>query len=159
MSINFMLNDLAGVVVGQSLKTHDGRLNKEVKALFGMRNDVAHRGLTPEVDSARQRLRQRGVHSTGSIRTLNGLASLDLAVISPDLGTVVRQRSVWSRGTAGRRCAGSPRPLGEFGPAPRGVVGRTRLFLSREAVGLSRLENSGARSLRWAPQPLCLATR
>lgn len=53
MSVNFLVNEVAEVILGESLKRHDGRLAKAVKALFDLRNDVAHRGQTPSVDEAR----------------------------------------------------------------------------------------------------------
>lgn len=54
MSINFQVTALAGVVLGQSLKEHDGALAKRVPALYKLRNEIAHRGQTPAVDAARK---------------------------------------------------------------------------------------------------------
>jgi len=54
MSVNFQLNALAEALAGEALKAHDGKLAKSVKALYGLRNDVAHRGITPDVEPAQE---------------------------------------------------------------------------------------------------------
>jgi len=53
MSVNFQMNALAEVVLGSSLKDHDGRLAKAVRDLYLLRNDVVHRGQTPDAKDAR----------------------------------------------------------------------------------------------------------
>jgi hypothetical protein len=50
-SVNFQLNAVAKAVGGQALKDH-GHLNRRVKKLFDLRNDVAHRGRTPDYEDA-----------------------------------------------------------------------------------------------------------
>jgi hypothetical protein len=52
MSVNFQLNELARSVCGQALRERDGTLAKRVREIFIRRNDVAHRGLTPDVNDA-----------------------------------------------------------------------------------------------------------
>lgn len=47
-SVNRMLNKIAPAVGGESLKEYDGQLSKAVTDLVTLRNDVAHRGKTPE---------------------------------------------------------------------------------------------------------------
>jgi hypothetical protein len=47
-SVNRMLNKIAAAVGGESLKEYDGRLASAVLDLVSLRNDVAHRGKTPD---------------------------------------------------------------------------------------------------------------
>ena len=54
MSVNFQITALAEMVLGISLKDHDGHLAKAVRDLYLLRNDVAHRGETPDVKDARE---------------------------------------------------------------------------------------------------------
>jgi hypothetical protein len=53
MSVNFLLNQVAEVVLGRSLKHHDGIVNRHIRELFTLRNDVAHRGMTPAIGDVR----------------------------------------------------------------------------------------------------------
>ncbi len=51
LSVNFQLTALAEVILGESLKTHDGHLLKRVKNLVELRNGVAHRGEEPPAEA------------------------------------------------------------------------------------------------------------
>lgn len=54
LSTSFQLNQMLAAFGGTALRHHDGKLAKEVKTLFALRNDVAHRGVTPEVQASRR---------------------------------------------------------------------------------------------------------
>jgi hypothetical protein len=54
MSVNFLLNNMASVVFSSSLKEHNGHLSRQIKALYELRNGIAHRGETPDVKAARE---------------------------------------------------------------------------------------------------------
>lgn len=51
-SVRFQLDRVAERVCGRSLKQDDGALLKRVRALYRLRSDVAHRGVTPAADEA-----------------------------------------------------------------------------------------------------------
>lgn len=57
VSVNFMLTDLAELVLGKSLQTDDGALLKQVKQLIKLRNRVAHDGAEPTPEEARAGVR------------------------------------------------------------------------------------------------------
>jgi hypothetical protein len=54
VSVYFQLTDVAEAINGESLKGHDGKLAKNVRELYKLRNEVAHRGETPSEDDARK---------------------------------------------------------------------------------------------------------
>jgi hypothetical protein len=53
-SVKFQLSQVADRVCRRSLEQDDGDLFKRVKKLYELRNDVAHRGVVPEVGNARE---------------------------------------------------------------------------------------------------------
>jgi hypothetical protein len=53
MSVNFLLTKVAKTIFGETLREFDGRLAKATAELYKLRNDIAHRGITPAPDQAR----------------------------------------------------------------------------------------------------------
>ncbi len=56
-SVNFMLTKVSKSVFGETLREFDGRLDKAMKELYRLRNDIAHRGETPAPYEARAAVR------------------------------------------------------------------------------------------------------
>lgn len=54
VSVNFLLTKVSKTVLGEALKEFDGRLAKATAELYKLRNDIAHRGITPAPDQARE---------------------------------------------------------------------------------------------------------
>jgi hypothetical protein len=54
MSVNFLLTKVSKTVFGEALKEFDGRLAKTTVELYKLRNDIAHRGITPAPHQARE---------------------------------------------------------------------------------------------------------
>jgi hypothetical protein len=71
MSVPFLLNNVAEVVLGKSLKSHDGHLAKNVRSLYRLRNEVAPAGRTPD-RAPTGPSRRPSVPSSGSIPTPRG---------------------------------------------------------------------------------------
>lgn len=53
MSTRFLLNEAVEALGGVPLKQFDGHLAKQIGLLFDLRNEVAHRGITPELSRTR----------------------------------------------------------------------------------------------------------
>lgn len=52
MSVNFQLNEIAEIVLGEALKSSRGQLAKRVRDLYKLRGKVAHAGRTPDLREA-----------------------------------------------------------------------------------------------------------